>query len=370
MTAIRDVRAAVAAMLNDGGPWGGRSGGSGGSGGGGSGSNGGSGGGGGPRNPWSQPPGGGRPRGPGPSALDEFMKRARDARGQIPGGNNRKVWYYAAAGFVLLWVLLSSIHRIDPQERGVVTRLGSYSHTLEPGVSFTLPAPIDRVRTIDVQNIRTIDIPGGGTERLVLTRDQNIIDLEYSVRWDIRDPELYLFQLADPDMTISSVAESAMRAAVANVSLNDAIGSGRSAIEQEVAMRMQLLLDSYRSGVKIQGIAIKQADPPAAVNDAFKEVSAAQQAAQTATNQARAYAQQIIAKAQGEAAQFERVYAQYALAPEVTRRRMYYETMEDVLSKVDKTIVETPGVTPYLPLPETRRRAAAAAAPAPAAGAQ
>jgi membrane protease subunit HflK len=113
---------------------------------------------------------------------------------------------------------------------------------------------------------------------------------------------------------------------------------------------MQSLLDKYRSGVKIQGVAVKNAGPPEAVNDAFKEVSAAQQAAQTSVNQANAQAQQVIARAQGEAAAFDRVYGQYKLAPEVTRRRMYYETMEEVLSKVDKTIVETPGVTPYLPL--------------------
>jgi membrane protease subunit HflK len=127
-----------------------------------------------------------------------------------------------------------------------------------------------------------------------------------------------------------------------------------------VTQRMQALLDKYRSGVKIQGVAVKNAGPPEAVNDAFKEVSAAQQAAQTSVNQANAQAQQVIARAQGEAAAFDRVYTQYKLAPEVTRRRMYYETMEDVLSKVDKTIVETPGVTPYLPL------AAAKKVPAPA----
>jgi membrane protease subunit HflK len=119
---------------------------------------------------------------------------------------------------------------------------------------------------------------------------------------------------------------------------------------------MQRILDSYRSGVQVQGIAIKQADPPDAVNDAFKEVTAAQQDAQSYMNQARAYALQLTAKAQGEATAFDKVYEQYRLAPDVTRRRMYYETMEQVLSKVDKTIVEAPGVTPYLPLPEVKKQ--------------
>ena len=304
MIKMSGLRTSMAAMLNDsGGPWGGRSGGGGGSSGGGNGS------GGGPRNPWNLPPDGGKGRPRGPTALDEFLKRAKNG---VPGGGfpmgNRSIWGYAALGLVLLWIAFTCIHRIDPQERGVVTLFGAYSRTLEPGVSLTMPAPIERVQTVDVQNIRTLDIPEGAGEKLVLTGDQNIIDLDYSVRWDIKDPELYLFQLADPEETIRAVAESAMRAAVANVSLNDAIGSGRTGIETEVALRMQALLDRYRAGVKIQGIAIKTADPPAAVNDAFKQVSAAQQAAQTSVNQARAYAQQVIAKAGGEAAAFDRVY--------------------------------------------------------------
>jgi membrane protease subunit HflK len=118
------------------------------------------------------------------------------------------------------------------------------------------------------------------------------------------------------------------------------------------------LLDNYRSGISVQGVAIKQSDPPAAVTEAFKDVSAAQQEAQSYINQARAYALQVTANAQGEAAAFDKVYEQYRLSPEVTRRRMYYETMERVLSKVDKTIVEAPGVTPYLALPEVSRRSA------------
>lgn len=341
MNQKRGWRSLLEPMLTEGGPWGGGAPGDGG---------GSDGGGGGPRNPWNLPPEGGKGRPRGPSAVDQLFRRATSGfGGQLPRPS-RPIWGYAALGVVLLWIAATCIHRIEPQERGVVTRLGKYSHTLEPGVSITFPAPIDRVKTIDVQNIRTIDIPAGAGEKLVLTRDENIIDLDYSIRWSIKSPELYLFQLANPDETIEAVAESAMRAAIANVSLNDAIGSGRTAVEAEVTQRMQALLDRYRAGVTIQGVAIKQADPPAAVNDAFKEVSAAQQAAQTSINQANAYAQQIIAKAQGEAAAFDRVYVQYKAAPAVTRRRMYYETMERVLSRVDKTIVEAPGVTSYLPL--------------------
>jgi membrane protease subunit HflK len=191
----------------------------------------------------------------------------------------------------------------------------------------------------------------------MLTGDQNLLDIAYSVRWNVRTPELYLFELADPDQTIKEVAESAMRAVVSGVSLTDAMGDKRAEIESQAAETMQRILDGYHSGIQVQGIAIKQADPPDEVNDAFKEVTAAQQDAQSYVNQARAYALQLTAKAQGEATAFDKVYEQYKLAPDVTRRRMYYETMEQVLSKVDKTIVETPGVTPYLPLPQVQKSA-------------
>lgn len=339
------------AVLNEnkGGPWGP------------GGGSGGGPGGGGPRNPWGQPPR--RPR-PGPgniTSLDEFLKKNRDRfGGRFPTGNDgRPYWLYGLGIAILLWLLFTSIHRIGPQENGVLTRFGSYVTTFEPGISLSFPAPIDRVQKVDVQQIRTVDIPpgGGSSENLILTGDQNIIDLAYSVRWNIKDPEQYLFQIKDPEETIREVAESAMRAVVAGVVLDEAIGAGRSDIEQRVQQIMQQLLDQYRAGIAVQGVAIKQSDPPAAVTDAFKDVSAAQQEAQSYINQARAYALQITARAQGEAAAFDKVYEQYRLAPEVTRRRMYYETMEKVLSKVDKTIVEAPGVTPYLPLPEVQRRA-------------
>ncbi len=356
--------ASFGAMLNEsgggGGPWGGR-------GGGGGGDDGGKGGG--PRNPWSQPPEGGRPRGNrpgGPAAFDELLRRGR-ARfgGNMPGRPGKAVWIYGAVIFVLMWVMFTSIHRIGPQERGVVTRLGEYSGTINPGIGFTLPAPIDQVQKLDIEEIRTIDIgsTSAESENLMLTGDQNIIDLAYSVRWNMNDPALFLFQLAEPEETIREVAESAMREVIASVTLNDAIGSGRTSIEQRVAQRMQEILNDYRAGVRVQGVAIKQADPPRAVNDAFKQVSAAQQKALSYLNDARAYAQQLTAKAQGESAAFDKVYEEYRLAPEVTRRRMYYETMEDVLSKVDKTIVEAPGVTPYLALPEIQKRTKAAAEP-------
>jgi modulator of FtsH protease HflK len=312
--------------------------------------------------PWGQPPkrkrsGAGTPRQV--TSLDDFLRKSRErfgGNGGLSGGPSGKLIKWGVLGLLALWLLFTSFHVIAPGESGVVTRFGRYSHTLSPGVGLTLPSPIDRVQKIDVENIRTIELGSASTETLMLTGDQNIIDLAYSVRWNIRDPELYLFELAQPEETIREVAESAMRAVISNYSLDQAIGEGRGDIEARVTRTMQNILDAYRSGVIVQGVAIRQADPPQAVNEAFKDVTAAQQQAQSYINQANAYAIQLTEKAEGEAAAFDKVYEQYRLSPDVTRRRMYYETMERVLQNVPKTIVEAPGVTPYLPLPEVQKR--------------
>jgi modulator of FtsH protease HflK len=314
--------------------------------------------------PWGEPAKLGRRTGLGGanvSALDELLRRSRarfggGGGGRFPGRPDRSLIAWALIGFVLIWLVFTSTHSIASNERGVVTQFGRYNRTLGPGVSFTLPAPIERVKKIDVASIRSIDMGSQSSEDLMLTGDQNLIDIAYTVRWNIRTPELYLFQLAQPDETIRQVAESAMRAVISQATLQDAMGDKRSEIEQRVADSMQRVLDGYHSGISVQGVSIQQADPPAEVNEAFKEVTAAQQDAKSYVNQANAYALQLTAKAQGEATAFDKVYEQYKLAPEVTRRRMYYETMEQVLSKVDKTIVETPGVTPYLPLPQVQKQ--------------
>ncbi|OYY67761.1 protease modulator HflK [Sphingomonas sp. 28-63-12] len=325
----------------------------------------------GPRNPWSVPPGGNRPRGVKPTALDEFIRRARGTGGGgggsgftgFPtGGGGRAIWLIGSALIVALWVIFTSVHQIAPQQRGVVAFFGRYSETLDPGIRLTWPAPIATVAKVDVQAIRTEDFPEGGTgENLMLTGDQNIIDLAYSVRWDIANPQDYIYQIRNPKETVRAVAESAMRAVVATVTLDEAIGSGRDRIGVRAQDLMQSILTEYNAGIRIQGIAIKQADPPSKVIDEFKKVSAAQQEAESNLNEARTYAQQITARAQAEATQFDLAYAQYKLAPVVTRRRMYYETMEAVLAKTNKTIVETGGVVPYLPLPGLRAKPEAAA---------
>ncbi len=323
----------------------------------------------GPRNPWVTPDPidinrGRKPRGP--SALDELLRKGRGGfggggsggGGQFNLGDSAKFWKWGVLAAVVLWVIFSSFHIVPPEKEGVVTRLGSYSRTVGPGVKVTWPAPIERIRLEDVRAIRTMAVgsPNATDENFVLTRDQSLIDLAYEVRWSVRDPELFIFQLADPEGTIREVAESSMRATVANFNLTDAIGPGRVEIEAQVQQRMQDLLNQYRAGVSIQGIAIRQADPPSQVDEAFKEVTAALQERESAINLSRAYQQQVLERARGDTAAFDQIYEQYRLAPGVTRKRLYYETMENVLSNVDKTVVEARGVTPYLPLNEVQKR--------------
>jgi membrane protease subunit HflK len=321
----------------------------------------------GPRNPWLPPAGETPPR---RSASIEDIFRSRDRRKAGGGGGgggmprlpqrpDGKSWFPLIVGaIVLLWVGLTTFHMVGPKEQGIVTTSGKYSHTINPGVSVTLPWPIQTVAVTDVTSINRFTIPEGEGEKLMLTSDQNLVDLSYLVRWNIKNLKLYTFQLENPDQTVREVAEAAMRASVAEVTLREAMGgAGRAAIESSVRSRMQAVLDAYRAGVLIQGVEIKKADPPQKVVPAFQQVTAAQQDAQRDLSNAQAWAQQLTARAQGDAAAFDKVYEQYKLSPEVTKRRMYYETMERVLAGNDKVVVES-NVTPFLPLPELRRRAA------------
>ena len=331
----------------------------------------------GPRNPWLPGGGGGaggdKPRRT-PSIEELFRQRGpegprRGGRGgtqfrmpQRPGG--KSWWPLLALAGAGLWLFLSSVHFIQPREQAVVSWLGGkFSHTLQPGTNFTAPWPVMVVDKENVTEIKQERIPEGNSEeKLILTSDQNLVDLSYVIRWNISDLGLFRYQLEDPRDTLREVAEATMRASVARHPLDSVLtGEGRAEIEQDVRERMQEILDAYRSGIAVQGVEINKTDPPTQVEESFKDVSSAQQDADAAMNRARAYAQQLLARAQGDAAEFNQIYEQYRLAPEVTRQRLYYETMESVLSKTDKTIVEADGVTPYLPLPEVQRRARAAA---------
>lgn len=331
----------------------------------------------GPRNPWL-PGGDGKGR-RSANIEDIFKHRGPEGprrRGGGPRGPNfrmperpgGKSWLPVVLGGIAgLWIIMTSTHFVQPREQGIVTWFGGkFSDTLNPGTNFTLPWPIQQVEVQNVSQIRSETIPSGGQEKLILTSDQNLVDLSYLIRWNISDLALYKFQLADPDETLLEVAEATMRAAVAEQELDTVLtGSGRAEIEQNVRSNMQDILDAFRSGIAVQGVEINKTDPPSRVEEAFKDVSSAQQDADAAINRSRAFAQRLLARAQGDAAEFNNIYAEYKLAPEVTRRRLYYETMESVLSQTDKTIVEGgSGVTPYLPLPELRRRSQEQAQPA------
>jgi membrane protease subunit HflK len=328
----------------------------------------------GPRNPWLPPASGGTER-PRRSASIEDIFKSRDQRTGGGGGNgpgrgggmpripvrpDGKSWLpLVVAGVALVWLGVTSVHMVGPKEEGIVMTFGKYARTIGPGVSITLPWPIQQVEVTDVTSIQRYTIPEGEGEKLMLTSDQNLVDLSYLVRWNIKNLMDFRFRLSDPEDTVREVAEAAMRSAIAEVTLDGALsGAGRAQTEQAVRDRMQRVLDFYKAGVIVQGVEIKKADPPTKVIGAFQQVTAAQQDAERDRSNARAWAQQLLARAQGDAAAFDKVYEQYKLAPEVTKRRMYYETMERVLSKNEKVVVEANGVTPYLPLPEVRRRAA------------
>jgi len=329
----------------------------------------------GPRNPWL-PGGGTEDRGRRSANIEDLFKQ-RGPEGPkrfggpggpkftLPTGPGGRSLVPIAAGLVALaWIGFTSVHQVAPREQAVVTTLGKYSRTFDPGLNFSLPWPIESVAVENVSGIRLEQIPSGTAQKLILTGDQNLVDVSYLIRWSIKDLEQFRFQLADPEETLREVGEAAMRASVAEHELDRVLsGAGRADIEQAVRTRMQAILDGYRSGIAVRGVEIQKTDPPERVVEAFKDVSAAQQDAAAAMNVARTYEQQLLAKAQGDAAAFNKIYEQYRLAPEVTRRRLYYETMESVLGKTDKTIVESGGVTPYLPLPEVRRRAQQAATP-------
>jgi membrane protease subunit HflK len=327
-----------------------------------------------PKNPWGEPP---RPRdegqkGSGAPDFDEFIRRSQERLRGLGGGPRgsdgsgrsgpprvQVPWKWIVGGVLALWIVGTSTYQVGAGERGVVTRFAKFHTTSGPGFHLKLPTPIDRVTKVRFEDIRTTDIGStdASVENLMITGDQNIIDIAYTVRWRLKNAEQFLFQIANPELTVRDVTEAAMREMMSKTTLQNAIGPERASIAEEVRERTQEILDLYGSGILVQGVDIRQADPPAAVDEAFKDVSAAQQDAQQFLNQARAYAQQVRARAQGETAAFDKIYEEYRLAPQVTRQRMYYETMEQVLSKVDKTIIENPGVQAYLPLPEVQRRA-------------
>lgn len=341
--------------------------------------------------PWGQAPqggGGGGPRRPGggPPNLEELFNRGRDSfQGGMPGGSK---WLIPVVGLVLVGFWLSQcIYQVQPQEVGVELMFGKPKQQLaEPGLHFMF-WPIEHVEKVNVtENQTEISSVHSGAQRnegLMLTGDQNIVDVSFSVLWRVATPANYLFNVRDPQDMVRRTAESAMREVVGRRPAQDIFRDDRAGIALEVKTITQQVLNSYGTGVNVNQISIKQVAPPTEVADAFDEVQRAEQDQTRFQEEARQYANtklgnargqaaqvredaaaykdRVVKEAEGQTARFNSIYNQYIKAPQVTRKRLYLETMEQVLGGSDKVIMEKgssgSGVVPYLPLPELKPKA-------------
>ncbi|MDG1532461.1 MAG: FtsH protease activity modulator HflK [Paracoccaceae bacterium] len=301
-----------------------------------------------------------------------------------PGLSGRAIAGIAIVGVLVAWTA-ASFYRVDTSEQSVELLFGKYVQTGEEGLNFA-PWPVVKAEIESVTRENTVDIGVGrgnrSDEGLMLTGDENIVDIDFQVVWNISDLRSYLFNLAEPQATISAVSESAMREIIARSNLAPILNRDRGAIAQELQELIQATMDSYESGVQIVRVNFDKADPPREVIDSFREVQAAEQTRDTLEKQADAYANERVAaargtaaevleraegyraqtvnQAEGEASRFLAVYGEYVKAEEVTRKRLYLETMERVLGGVDKVILDEAagggqGVVPYLPLNELNK---------------
>jgi len=362
-------------------------------------------GGGGGRGPWGQGPRGGGPSGPGGGGfgggpntpnLEELLRKSQDRFRQfMPGGSvsGRGILLLILVG-IAIW-FSTGIYRVDTDEQGVVLRFGKVHAVTEPGLRYRLPWPIETVLTPKVTTVNREEIgfrslgevPGRGNqqrdipeESLMLTGDENIVDIDFTVLWQVKDAGQYLFNVVDPSRTIKQVAESAMREVVGKNNIQFILTDGRTKVANDTRVLLQQVLDNYKAGVVITQIALQRTEPPSSVIDAFRDVQAAQADRERAQNeaeayrndiiprargeaqhilqQAEAYKQEVIANSQGDASRFTQIYDQYRLAKEVTAKRMYLETMEQILRGTNKVIIDSKdanGVVPYLPLPELQK---------------
>ena len=271
---------------------------------------------------------------------------------RAPLGRSWLPWVTGALAVV--WLGTTSLHPVGAHEQAIVVTAGAWGPALGPGLVVSWPWPIGSATIEDVTSVRHLVVPDGDGEHLILTRDGALIDVAYDVRWRISDLRDHALTLADPDATLRLSAETAMRATLAGMDFATvtgagAIGTGRDRLGHDAARRLQVMLDRDRAGIAVTGIDIRRADPPAHIADAMRAVVAARGDAATEAVQAHSWARQLVVAAQGEAGAFDAVYDQYRHAPDVTRRQMYYATMERVLAQSDKVIVDAPGTTMALP---------------------
>lgn len=376
----------------------------------------GGGGGGGPRRPTG---GGGGPRGPrrpggpgGPdlnSSLDQLQRRMRDFFNGPGGQGVRPAAVAAVAGVGFgLWAL-SGFYIVQPNEQAVVTTFGAYSRSEGPGVRYHLPVPIERAEKVPVTTLNQINVGGTSdnataTDGLMLTGDENILNLAFSVTWRVSDAARYVFTVSDPEASVKAVAESAMREVVGKTALQDVLTTGRGRVQTQTAELMQKTLDSWGAGVTVVEVQIRSANPPQEVTAAFRDVTNAEQDADSAVNEANSYRnrvvneakgdaarltqsaegyrEQAVREATGDAARFDQIYTEYRRAPAVTRERLYIETMQRVLQNSNKVVIDGKGASAPIILPPgvfqpktqqqqaaPQRPAAAEAAPAQTQGA-
>ena len=357
------------------------------------------------QSPWGSPPPGGNGdggfrRGPTPPDIEELIKKIQDKiKRFFPGGSasGGKPIIFGLVVLLIVWAL-SGLYRVLPDEQGVVLRFGKFVNTTQPGLNYHFPYPIESVLTPKVTKVNRIDIgfrserdsgftTGGGVadvpeESLMLTGDENIVNIDFSVFWVIKDAGYFLFKIQDPQGTVKAAAETAMREVIARSDIQPILTEGRSKIEIDTQEIIQNILDEYNSGIQITQVQTQKADPPDQVIDAFRDVQAARADMERSKNEAEAYRndviprargeaqkilqaaeaykKEVVARAEGEASRFLSIYNEYKNAKEVTQERMYLETMEKVLADIDKVIIEKnagSGVVPYLPLPELRKKA-------------
>jgi membrane protease subunit HflK len=331
-----------------------------------------------------------------------LLRRSQDKlRGVLPGGNlGGRGFALIALAAVVLWGF-SGFFRVEPDELGVVLRFGKFIREVQPGLNYHLPYPIEsaltpqalRVNKIDVGMRVVEDLRRGTTvrdvpeESLMLTGDENIVDVDFTVLWRIKPNGAadYLFNIQSPEGTVKAVAESAMREVIGRSEIQPILTGARQNVETAVQDLMQRVLDNYQSGIQITQVQMQKVDPPQQVIDAFRDVQAARADAERAQNEAQTYAnkvvpdargrsaqilqaaeayrEQTVAEATGQASRFSQVYEQYKKAPDITRQRLYLETMERVLGGADKIILDaspsgsgSTGVVPVLPLNEITRQ--------------
>ena len=340
--------------------------------------------------PWGQRPpgggGGGAGGGPGPD-LEEMLRKGQDRlRQAMPGGGgNKMIWAIAMLVIIGIWAA-NSFYTVDAEEEGVVLRFGKYVRSTPPGLHFII-WPIETVEKPKVQAENQLNFGvssrGGSQEGLMLAGDQNIVDIKFTVLWKIQDARKYLFNVRDPELLVRYVAESAMREIVGRTPAEQIRTQGRLEAQNQVKGLIQTTLDKYNAGILITGVKLEKADPPPAVIDAFEEVQRAEQnqnqfireaeryrnkvlgeargEASKIVEDAKAYKARVVNEAEGEAQRFVSIYDEYSKAKDVTRKRLFLETLEEVYSKTPKVIIEQgqqggSGVVPYLPLPEVAKR--------------